>query len=55
MHQHGVVVGVVAGEGGGRGGGRAGTRGQGVHVGVGRGEKSSGEGCCKCVEPCSCP
>lgn len=32
-------------EGGGRGGGdRAGTRGEGVRVGAGRGERSSGEG-----------
>lgn len=43
------------GEGGGRGGGRAGTRGEGVRVGVGRGERSSDEGWCKYAGPCSCP
>lgn len=43
------------GAGGGRGGGRAGTRGEGVRVGAGRGERSSDEGWCKCVGPCSCP
>lgn len=43
------------GEGGGRGGGRAGTRGEGVRVGAGKGERSSGEGWCKYAGPCSCP
>lgn len=41
-------------EGGGRGdgGGRVGTRGEGVHVGAGR---SSDDGWCRLVGPCSCP
>lgn len=44
------------GEGGGRGGGgRAGTRGEGVRVGAGEGERSSGEGWGMYAGPCSCP
>lgn len=43
------------GDEGGDEGGRAGTRGEGVRVGTGRGERSSDEGWSKWGGPCSCP
>lgn len=43
------------GEGGGRGGDQEGTRVEGVHVEDGKDERSSDEGWCKWLGPCSCP